>query len=135
MSPTTPRTRALAAGIALAAAALTAQASVVAGHADPAPSPDSGRPAAVTPRVEVRELTRPAVVQRLGRDAVQALLRHPSAGRVGAGTAFRSIAALRDTDGAQHVRLTRTYRGLPVDRKSTRLNSSHTDISRMPSSA
>ena len=26
-------------------------------------------------------------------------------------------------------------RGIPIDRKSTRLNSSHTDISRMPSSA
>ena len=34
------------------------------------------------------------------------------------------------SDGASTV-----YRRLPVDRKSTRLNSSHTDISRMPSSA
>ena len=32
-------------------------------------------------------------------------------------------------------RFTATYMGRHIDRKSTRLNSSHTDISRMPSSA
>ena len=41
-------------------------------------------------------------------------------------TALRSVAALHELAPAVIARL---------DRKSTRLNSSHTDISRMPSSA
>ena len=38
-------------------------------------------------------------------------------------------------DGDRITDETRLVAALPTDRKSTRLNSSHTDISRMPSSA
>ncbi|GAA4123045.1 M4 family metallopeptidase [Nocardioides fonticola] len=114
MNPSTTRTRALAAGLALAATGLAGQAALGPTAADATPRPALERPADPAPRVQVRELTRPAVVQRLGRDAARLLRAHPVAGRVGAGTAFRAATALRDTDGAEHVRLTRTYRGLPV---------------------
>ena len=44
-------------------------------------------------------------------------------------SALRKVAKVRLTNGYEVV----SY--IPGDRKSTRLNSSHTDISRMPSSA
>src|SRR6476659_2845231 len=48
-------------------------------------------------------------------DAAEAALRaHPRASRLGAHQAFRATDALVDSDGATHVRFTRTYRGLPV---------------------
>ena len=44
---------------------------------------------------------------------------------------------IQDTDSPFVITLTKAddESGFPEDRKSTRLNSSHTDISRMPSSA
>jgi Zn-dependent metalloprotease len=48
-------------------------------------------------------------------DAAEAALRaHPRAAELGAHQAFRPTEALVDSDGATHVRFTRTYRGLPV---------------------
>ena len=50
----------------------------------------------------------------LAASAVAALRAHPRAGHVGADQRFQVTDALVDRDGASHVRLTRTYRGLPV---------------------
>jgi Zn-dependent metalloprotease len=50
----------------------------------------------------------------LAASAVSALRSHPVAGKVGADQAFKVTDALVDPDGTSHVRLTRTYRGLPV---------------------
>ncbi len=50
----------------------------------------------------------------LARAAVAALRAHAAAGHVGADQAFRATDALVDPDGTTHVRLDRTYRGLPV---------------------
>jgi len=46
--------------------------------------------------------------------ALTALERHAAAARVSPGTAFRPTAAVIDRSGASHVRMDRTYRGLPV---------------------
>ena len=43
----------------------------------------------------------------------------------------RTLANLREADEVSHAAITRDFQ----DRKSTRLNSSHSDRSRMPSSA
>ncbi len=56
-------------------------------------------------------------ISRTGQvvDAAKSALRaHPAAAKVGANQAFRSTDALVDSDGATHVRFTRTYRSLPV---------------------
>ncbi len=50
----------------------------------------------------------------LGRAALRAVAAHPAAVRDGGGQAFTVTGALVDADGASHVRLARTYRGLPV---------------------
>ncbi|GAA1936477.1 M4 family metallopeptidase [Nocardioides marmoribigeumensis] len=50
----------------------------------------------------------------LAGSAVRALRAHPRAGHVGADQSFRVTDALVDRDGTSHVRMTRTYRGLPV---------------------
>ena len=46
-----------------------------------------------------------------------------------------SIRSLSRSTGRSRNTVRRYLRGGDADRKSTRLNSSHTDISRMPSSA
>jgi len=46
--------------------------------------------------------------------AVEALLAHPAAAQATDGTAFVATDTVRDASGATHVRLERTYRGLPV---------------------
>jgi Zn-dependent metalloprotease len=46
--------------------------------------------------------------------AVQALLAHPGAALASDGTAFRVTDTVTDADGSSHVRMDRTYRGLPV---------------------
>jgi len=46
--------------------------------------------------------------------AIRALRAHPAAGEVGARQQFTATDALVDSDGSTHVRLDRTYRGLPV---------------------
>ena len=50
----------------------------------------------------------------LGREAVSALRAHPVAGKVGDGQSFTVTDTLVDADGSNHVRMDRTYRGLPV---------------------
>ena len=51
-------------------------------------------------------------------------------------SAHEALEALRDQHSVDHVRwIELTRRSFVLDRKSTRLNSSHTDIPRMPSSA
>ena len=47
---------------------------------------------------------------------------------------FTKIDAKKLSDAVMNA-LAKSYEGASIDRKSTRLNSSHTDISRMPSSA
>ncbi|MCW2798148.1 M4 family metallopeptidase [Nocardioides sp.] len=49
-----------------------------------------------------------------GTTAVAALQQHPGAARLGAGQAFKPTGTIRDKDGSTHVRMVRTYRGLPV---------------------
>ena len=46
--------------------------------------------------------------------AVDALLAHPGAARTTQGQGFHVVDTLRDPDGSSHVRMERTYRGLPV---------------------
>lgn len=46
--------------------------------------------------------------------AIDALLAHPTAARASDGTAFTVTDTVVDDDGATHVRLDRTYHGLPV---------------------
>ncbi len=46
--------------------------------------------------------------------AVDALRAHPGAARSTEGQGFRVVDTLRDPDGSSHVRMERTYRGLPV---------------------
>lgn len=46
--------------------------------------------------------------------AVQALLAHPGAALASDGTAFEVTRTVTDPDGSTHVRMDRTYRGLPV---------------------
>ncbi|MBI2245033.1 MAG: M4 family metallopeptidase [Nocardioides sp.] len=47
-------------------------------------------------------------------NAVQALLAHPGAALASNGTAFTVTHTVTDADGSTHVRMDRTYRGLPV---------------------
>ena len=51
---------------------------------------------------------------RVAERAVVALKQHPRSARATKGQEFRSVATLRDANGSTHVRLQRTYRGLPV---------------------
>ncbi len=46
--------------------------------------------------------------------AVQALLAHPGAALASDGTAFKVTDTVSDADGSTHIRMDRTYRGLPV---------------------
>ena len=46
--------------------------------------------------------------------AIQALAAHPAAARAAQGQAFRVSDTIIDRDGSSHVRMERTYRGLPV---------------------
>jgi Zn-dependent metalloprotease len=50
----------------------------------------------------------------LARAAVNAVRAHPAAVHAGPQQGFAVTAALVDPDGTSHVRMTRTYRGLPV---------------------
>jgi Zn-dependent metalloprotease len=50
----------------------------------------------------------------LARAAVAALRAHPAAGHVGPDQAFTVTDTLVDPDGTSHVRMDRSYRGLPV---------------------
>ena len=50
----------------------------------------------------------------LGAAAIAAVRAHPAAASVGDRTAFEVTAALLDRDGDTHVRMERTYAGLPV---------------------
>ncbi|MDI6908991.1 M4 family metallopeptidase [Nocardioides sp.] len=47
-------------------------------------------------------------------NAIQALLAHPGAALASRGTAFTITHTVTDADGSTHVRMDRTYRGLPV---------------------
>jgi zinc metalloprotease ZmpA len=59
--------------------------------------------------------TRPAAADGdLGRSALSAVRAHPRAVRSGDQQAFTVTSALVDPDGTSHVRMTRSYRGLPV---------------------
>src|SRR4051794_8975305 len=59
--------------------------------------------------------TRPAASDgALARAALRAVATHPAAVRSGAAQEFEVTGALVDPDGTSHVRLVRTYRGLPV---------------------
>ncbi|MGZ4484183.1 MAG: M4 family metallopeptidase [Nocardioidaceae bacterium] len=92
-------TAALAAA-ALAAATLTAGST--AASAAPAPHAHAGF---------TRQLSDTGSLARTAMTAVRA---HPHAARIGVGQAFAVKNVLVDPDGTSHVRLTRTYRGLPV---------------------
>ncbi|HEU4811981.1 MAG TPA: M4 family metallopeptidase [Nocardioides sp.] len=55
-----------------------------------------------------------AVPATTGADAISALEQHPGAARDSAGQAFRVTGAITDPDGSTHVRLDRTFHGVPV---------------------
>jgi Zn-dependent metalloprotease len=56
----------------------------------------------------------PAAAGRPGPHAVQALLAHPGAALASDGTTFAVTDKITDADGSTHVRIDRTFRGLPV---------------------
>ncbi len=58
--------------------------------------------------------SRAALSGDLASSAVRALRAHPTVGHVGANQQFQVTDALVDPSGASHVRMTRTYLGLPV---------------------
>lgn len=98
--------------VALAASAfVTVQATTVSSQAAPGTaSPGAtatGRP------LEARPVAGPTA-RRLGLEAVAALRARPGIALLSRGTGLASTSALRDSDGAAHVRLARTFRGLPV---------------------
>ena len=103
-------------GIGLAAAALLGTSALATGLSTaqavtPGPDAREGRDAA---RVQAREVQGDDAVARLSARAITALSAHPAA-RAATGQALRAEGrALRDADGTTHVRLARTYRGLPV---------------------
>ncbi|MEP7089554.1 MAG: M4 family metallopeptidase [Nocardioidaceae bacterium] len=100
MTTTRRRTAALGAA-ALVAGTLAAGATVAA----TAPASAAARHA----------LTRPVPADSsVARAALRALSAHPAAVHSGAGQRFTVTHALVDPDGTSHVRMTRTYRGLPV---------------------
>ncbi len=76
-----------------------------------AAGPASGSGSAASPDLVARALARTGPT---AREAVRALRLHPGAARLSDGTRFRVTDALADPDGSTHVRLDRTYRGLPV---------------------
>ncbi len=98
MSNLGPRSRT---HLAVATAAIAAFATLTLG-------PPSGAASAPTPAA-----AKPSD-DRVAERAVVALAQHPRAARATKGQEFRSVATLRDANGSTHVRLHRTYRGLPV---------------------
>ena len=88
------RTIGLAAAAVLAAGTIAAQGAAASGAPTQATASQAGRgPAAA---------------------AVAALAAHPGAARAAQGQAFSATRTVTDADGTTHVRLDRTYRGLPV---------------------
>jgi Zn-dependent metalloprotease len=57
---------------------------------------------------------RPAAPRGVAAAAIDALQRHPGAALDTAGIAYHVTDTIKDADGGTHVRLDRTYRGLPV---------------------
>jgi Zn-dependent metalloprotease len=74
-----------------------------------APATDSSTTTTATTRA-----TTPAGVDRLAARAIAALAAHPGAARKSVEQEFTPKDAFTDADGTTHVRLDRTYRGLPV---------------------
>ena len=73
-----------------------------------------------------------ALIQRVSQASVS--VAGQTVGAIGPGLLVLVCAEPADTE-TQVQRLVDKLLKLRIDRKSTRLNSSHTDISRMPSSA
>ncbi len=97
-----------------AAAAIAAGLAIAVPTADAAPSrstTDLARADHTRADLATRSVSKAGVVARSAVDAVRA---HPRAAKVGAGQRFQVVDALVDANGATHVRLTRTYRGLRV---------------------
>ncbi|WP_110205050.1 M4 family metallopeptidase [Nocardioides daejeonensis] len=65
-----------------------------------------GLAASISPAHAHPQADRPGAVALLGQ--------HPGAARATEGQRFHTRSTLRDADGTRHVRLERTYRGLPV---------------------
>jgi zinc metalloprotease ZmpA len=99
------RTTGTAAAAMLAATLLTGTLSGALAGSAGAAAPTSGRDA----------FTRPAAADGdLARRALAAVAAHPGAVRSGARQSFDVTGALVDPDGTSHVRMARTYAGLPV---------------------
>jgi Zn-dependent metalloprotease len=95
-------------------AGLAAATAVVAGIAAAVPTATVAAHAA-SARPSPPQFTRAvSTVGDVARAALTALEAHPGAARLGADQAFTVKDALVDPDGSTHVRMTRTYRGLPV---------------------
>ena len=96
---------------------------------DEQPPPAGGR-ARVYSSMGAQPLTRPSKATPVALVA-GFLAEHGAA----AGDMLRVASQRRADTGLTHVRMEQVVDGLRVDRKSTRLNSSHSSPSRMPSSA
>ena len=92
-------------------AGLAAATLVVAGLAAGTTAAGAATPAAA----ENQSVTRQAGDDGdLARSAITAIQAHPGVAKVGPGQGFVVTDALVDPDGSSHVRVDRTYRGLPV---------------------
>ncbi len=98
MSNLGPRSRSHAAA---ATAAVAALATLVLGL-------PSGASSAPTP------VAKPNGGDRVAEKAIASLKAHPRVARATPGQEYRAVATIRDADGSTHVRVQRSYRGLPV---------------------
>jgi zinc metalloprotease ZmpA len=104
---------------ALGAAALVvgtlATGTSVAHASSPAPATSGVHATSATPGRAHRRFTRQlAVRSSRARSAIAAVEAHPNIAKVGSHQGFTVKDALVDPDGVTHVRLARTYRGMPV---------------------
>ncbi len=107
MRTTTHRGLVLGSAALLAASAVAMQGTTAAASgADPADAAHTRALPAVSKALDRQD--------RLGRTAISALKAHPKKARLSKGLRFRATDAVLDRRGATHVRMNRTYRGLPV---------------------
>ncbi len=94
-------------------AGVAAVAAIAAGLAMGVPTADAAGESADrarTPQI-TRSVDKAGTVARSAKSALRA---HPKAAKLGKGQRFQVVDALVDPDGSTHVRMNRTYRGLPV---------------------
>ena len=108
------KTMGLAAAAIITAGTLAAQAATPSLAATADHDAAGAQPAAGARLGAIEQQVGRAVAARINQDAIDALLAHPGAALLSDGIQFSATDTLLDSDGASHVRVDRTYRGLPV---------------------